>query len=78
VQRTTLLIPPELKGRAERRAKALGVSFGQLVRSALEASLREGGGSNSRDALFADDAVFRGPTPTDVASEHDRYLYGDS
>lgn len=76
MQRTTLLIPLALKRRAEQRARALGVSFGQLLRNALEAALQDAKTGHAIDPLFEDDTVFRDSTPTDLAVEHDRYLYG--
>lgn len=32
---------------------------------------------NEDDSLFLDEAIFDGPVPEDLASDHDRYLYGD-
>ena len=79
MKRTTLLIPPELKRRAERRARVLGLSFGELVRNALEASLRESAADRKVDPMFADEAVFRNSTPpADLSLEHDKYLYEKS
>jgi hypothetical protein len=71
--RTTILLPGELKTRAERHARAHGTSLGQLIRQALEITLRE---ADKPDALFSDDEPFDGDAPADLASEHDRYLYG--
>lgn len=78
VHRTTLMLPSDLKTRAQQRALELGVSLGELVRRALESEL-EGArtGQRAADFLFADDAVFDGPGPTDLAAEHDRYLYDE-
>lgn len=73
MQRTTILLPAELKRRAVKRAKERGVSFGELVRKALAAHLRDV--SDTEDSLLADLAVFQGKTPRDLAAEHDRYLY---
>ena len=33
--------------------------------------------SKSEDAFFADKKVFGGKTPSDLATNHDRYLYGE-
>lgn len=76
MKRTSLMLPPELQARAFRYARDLGISFGELVRDALEATLeraRPGGGL--KDPLFEDRAVHRGPSPADLSEAHDRYLY---
>ncbi len=74
VKRTTIMLPTDLKHRAEQVARIEGVSLGELIRVSLEERLQR---SHARDPLFADEAVFRGETPTDLAHEHDRYLYND-
>ena len=76
MQRTTVMIPADLKARADAWARAQGVSLGELVRDALFKVIS----SKERpqaDSLFADTAVFHGETPFDLARDHDRYLYGD-
>ncbi|HEX4048060.1 MAG TPA: CopG family transcriptional regulator [Elusimicrobiota bacterium] len=73
--RTTIMLPPELKRRAAKRAKERGVSFGELVRESLAAVLT--GGPDAKDSLLADHAVYRGKTPRDLAAEHDRRLYDE-
>lgn len=78
MQRTTVMLPPELKLRAQRLAHDQGVSLGGLIRQALDSLLR---GSRDaigrRDPLFTDNAVWDGDAPVDLAADHDRYLYGD-
>jgi hypothetical protein len=37
----------------------------------------ENRGETEDDPLFLDNAIFDGTTPEDLASNHDRYLYGD-
>lgn len=74
MKRTTVMIPPDLKARAEHAARERGISFGQLVRDALDAALA---GSDAADPLFADEAVYGDEAPSDLAAAHDRYLYGD-
>ncbi|MBW2534347.1 MAG: ribbon-helix-helix protein, CopG family [Deltaproteobacteria bacterium] len=78
MNRTSLMLPPELKARASRRAQQLGISLGELVRQALTEYLRPAPTSEPSDPLLDDDAVFEGDAPADVAANHDRYLYGDS
>ncbi len=78
MDRTTIMLPPELKIRAFNQAKKKGMSLGQFIREALESSLNtESKKKPSHDSLFLDDAVFRGRTPEDLSTEHDEYLYGE-
>ncbi len=77
MDRTTIMLPSDLKMRAANRAKKLRISLGQFIRDALNASLdSENGGPAEEDSLFLDKAVFTGETPEDLASHHDEYLYG--
>jgi hypothetical protein len=77
MKRTTVMLPTELKARAERRAYELGVSFGELVRETLQGALESGEEPRAEDVLFRDKAVYRGRTPKDLAERHDEYLYED-
>ena len=78
MDRTTIMLPPELKTRAANQAKKKKISLGQYIREALKTSLdMEGRAEADDDPLFLDKAVFDGKTPGDLASDHDRYLYGD-
>ena len=78
MDRTTIMLPPELKTRASNQAKKMKISLGQYIREALKESLDSGNRPGvDEDSLFMDNAVFNGPTPEDLASDHDRYLYGD-
>ena len=69
------MLPGELKARALRRARQRGVSFGALVRESISAMLSIAPGQ-TEDSLLEDKALFDGNTPADLASNHDRYLYG--
>lgn len=77
MKRTTVMLPTELKARAERRAYELGVSFGELVRESLHSALESGAERRTEDPLFSDAAVYGGRTPKDLAERHDEYLYDD-
>ena len=76
MERTTIMLPPELKARALRRARESGKSLGELMREALEVILREEG-EKTRDPFFADTAVFEGPAPSDLSANLDHYLYDE-
>ena len=60
-----------------REARKLGVSLAALVRDSLEARLTRSSANDDRDPLFDDEAVFRGRSPSDLAADHDRYLYDE-
>lgn len=78
MNRTTLMLPAGLKARAHRRARELGISLGQLIRQALESQLTDADGERLvEDPLFADEAVWTGEAPNDLAADHDRYLYDE-
>lgn len=76
MHRTTILLPEDLKRRASRLARRQGVSLAELIRSALEDKLA------ARDS-WANDPLWKAlepmdfppDTPTDLAANHDHYLY---
>ena len=76
MKRTTVMLPPNLQTKAIRYARAHHMSLGALVRDSLAARVAVANG-DARDPLFADDAVYDGPTPLDLARSHDRYLYDE-
>lgn len=69
---TTIELPPDLKLKAEQAAQARGVSLSEFIRESLEWVL---GQSMENDPLFADNAVYSGTAPTDLAARHDDHLY---
>jgi hypothetical protein len=76
MDRTTIMLPSELKTRASNQAKKMRISLGQYIREALKKSLKmEYRPEADDDSLFLDNAVFTGTTPEDLASDHDRYLW---
>lgn len=75
MKRTTIMLPAELKHRAEWLAREKGTSLGELVRESLETKLAQDG--RERDPFFADAAVFTGDVPSDLSANHDEYLYGE-
>ncbi len=78
MKRTTIMLPDDLKIRAHRRAKSIGVSLGELIRESLEVILSHPDEKKlTEDPLFADDAVYDGKTPKDLSRNHDQYLYGE-
>lgn len=76
MQRTTVMLPPELKERAISRARERGISLGEFLRESLVIALSSRVAKNRKDdPLFSDRAVFEGAAPSDLAKHHDRYLY---
>jgi len=77
MHRTTIMLPADLRSQATRRAREMGISLGELIRESLADWLGRTEAPNNEDSLLADDAIFEGPVPRNLAAEHDRYLYGD-
>lgn len=75
MKRTSLMLPEDLKARAERRARQEGVSLGELIRRSLEERLEAGLPGEEEDPFFADAAVWSGPVERDLSRNHDHYLY---
>ena len=75
MKRTTIMLPVELKDKAQRHADSKGISMGKLIRDALVSVLRSEGPERSRDFLFAEKAIYDGPAPADGSKNHDRYIY---
>jgi len=74
MERTTIMLPAQLKHRAHRLAAKLGISLGELIRESLRESLKRDG--EDVDPLYSDNASYAGPAPADLAAGHDNYLYG--
>jgi hypothetical protein len=78
MHRTTVMLPEDLKARAMLRARERGISLGELLRECLAATLHAPAGDDrAGDPLFADAAVYGGAAPSDLARDHDRYLYDE-
>lgn len=82
MHRTTVMLPDELKREAERLAKEMHSSVGELIRQGLRRLLKmevkeKQAHGKAVDALYADTAVWRKGTDGDVSEKHDEYLYGN-
>lgn len=73
MHRTTILLPDELRRRADREAKALGISLSELIRRRLAADTETV--EKDRPNFFARQP-WTGLGPSDTAANHDAYLYG--
>lgn len=71
MHRTTIMLPDELKRRAEALAEVTGESLSEFIRQAIESQLlrREG-----RDPVFWDDDVVFAGKSKDLSSETDKHL----
>lgn len=77
MQRTTIMLPRDLKVLAANYSEKMGVSLGQLIRDCLRKELdRAGSNATLKDCFFEDKAVYQGNAPSDLSVEHDEYLYG--
>lgn len=76
MQRTTIMLPGELRLQAMRQAQRLGISLGELIRKSLTGILKSKTVVEV-DTLLADRAVYTGSVPKDLAKNHDDYLYGE-
>jgi hypothetical protein len=77
MERTTIMLPRDLKARTVNQAKKRKMSLGQYVREALRNSLEfDDKRRPSDDPFFCDSAVFEGSSPKGLSSDHDDYLYG--
>ncbi len=75
MDRTTILLPPDLKIRAEKAARQKGISFGELVRRGLERMIMDRP-TPERDSFFSDESFFEGKVPPDASKNLDEYMYG--
>ncbi len=77
MDRTTIMLPPELKRQAANQAKKMRISLGQYIRLALKNSLkRESIPEYEDDPFMQDNAIFEGRIPENGSASHDEYLYG--
>mgnify|MGYP005844775159 CR=1 FL=1 len=75
--RTTIMLSNDLKVRASKRARKLGMSLGEFIRKSLESSLNSKKGAVEEDDPFlGDNEIFTGKAPADLSRNHDDYLYG--
>ena len=80
VQRTTIVMPPSLKRRATSRARAEGISFGELVRQAVEQRITNPPmrkrKAKTGDPFWDNLKVIDDDGPADLSVNFEDYLYG--
>ena len=75
--RTTIMLPEDLRAKAYRQARRMGVSLGKLIRLSIEQMLKQAPPPSAGDTLYEDQAVYGGACPRDLSSNHDEHLYGE-
>jgi hypothetical protein len=65
MQRTTIMLPNDLRARAQCRTVELGMSLGQFIQQSLATRL-SGSENRVQDPLYADNAVFEGEFPSSL------------
>ena len=75
MQRTTIMLPMDLRAKAFQRARELHISLGEFIRHSLRLSITKTAQKETKDSLFLDGVIFKGNAPSDLARNHDRYLY---
>ena len=73
MHRTTILLPPELHRSAEMEARRSGISLSELIRRRL-APVEES--VQGERAAFFTRKPWVDAGPSDLAADHDQYLYG--
>ena len=71
---TTLFVPfpDDLREKAEAAARERGLSLDEFVRLCVSSKVNS---DRASDPLFSDKVVFAADAPSDLAQNHDRYLY---
>lgn len=72
MQRTTIMLPEELKYKAMQTAAKRGISLGELIRDSLEQACAAE--PESADPFYSDTKAFTGDIPEDISAKHDDYL----
>ncbi len=75
MNRTTIMLPSNLKLRAQVFASKKGISVGELIRESLEEKLLQAKSVDKSDPFFDDKHFFKGEIPRDLSVKHDEYLY---
>jgi len=73
MHRTTILLPQDLHRSAEIEARAQGISLSELIRRKLASSPTE---RSDQTPAFFSRSPWVDSGPSDLAENHDRYLYG--
>ena len=78
MNRTTVMLPEDLKRAAQSEAERRGISLGDLIRESLRRQIEDEPKRRDQDLLFTDAATWSGDAPGDLSERHDDELYGES
>ena len=73
--RTTVMLPSNLKNKAQAFASKKGISVGELIRESLEIALLQAKGALCMDPFFEDTHFFTGDIPNDLSANHDKFFH---
>lgn len=73
MHRTTILLPTDLKAKANQLAEKMGISLDELIRDSL--ANRCASKLLKNNLFFDDHSFYEGKTPIDASSRVDDYLY---
>lgn len=65
--------PEDLRAKAEAAARERGLTFDEFVRRCVSTTVDF---RRAADPLFSDLEIYTGDAPSDLARNHDQYLYG--
>lgn len=77
MNRTTILLPENLKRKVNLKAKIQKLSLGEYIRKSLESSLKMGFDDLKNDPFINDKNIFIDKVETDISLRHDDYIYGE-
>ena len=72
--RTTIMLDPTVKSKAEALAKRAGISLSEYIRLCLKKELDDTADMTNEDPFWSDTEVVSDEGPVDMASRHDDYL----
>ncbi len=78
MHRTSILLPLELKRKAELEAGKKGISLGEMIRRGLKSDIDGSRHQSTVIPAFFQRQPWGKKTPVDLSAHHDDYLYGES
>ncbi|MFP4521716.1 MAG: CopG family transcriptional regulator [Fibrobacterota bacterium] len=76
MNRTTVMLPENLKKEIMKYASKNGMSLGEFIRTSCERYLAEHGAKSRGDSIFSARYIIRQKGPSDVSENIDKYIYG--
>ncbi|MEW6482567.1 MAG: hypothetical protein AB1397_06165 [bacterium] len=75
MNRTTILLPEKLKWDANLKARGLGLSLGEFIRTSLEQALKKDFSNLKNDPFVKDNKFYSKNIERDLSLKHDNYIY---